>query len=372
MKYRQPQLDRLRTKISRTRAQTRNSWRSTSNLKILFIVENQKITYSQVFPFYYYMNDLGREFNTEFRELSVTSVQNNERNLPLDADVILFQPWFTLGNDEITRLAKLLRKSYPGGRIIFLDSYAPLDLRFAEILESYVDLYVKKHVFRDRSSYEKTTQGDTNLVDFYEKLYGLPASPKVTFRVTSNFLSKLEVGPTFFTSNYLLPRFHRQELPNFKKKDIQVHVRVACSGTAWYQSMREQSLTACEPFHHQSIVSSDFTKFGIFIDELSRSKICFSPFGYGEVCLRDYEAIACGALLVKPDMSHVETYPNVYVPYETYVPVKWDFSDLAEKVDYYLTHENETKEIVYNAYSCLHDYCRFNGFVEQVKPLFTL
>ena len=368
----QTQLDRLRTRISYTRAQIRKSWRNKSNLKVLFIVENKNITRSQIFPFYYYIKDLEQRFKTEFRQVSVTSLQKNKGNLPQGADVILFQPWFDLGNNELRRLTRFLRKSNPGARIIFLDSYAPLDLRFAEILESLVDLYIKKHVFRDRSFYGKTTQGDTNLVDFYEQWCELPKSKNFTFKVSDNFLSKLVIGPTFFTSSYLLPRFHRQELSTFDRKDIRVHARLGCSGTEWYQSMRQQALSACEEFRYQSIVSSDLVGFRTYLNELSRSKICFSPFGYGEVCIRDYEAIACGALLIKPDMSHVETNPNIYVPFETYVPVKWDFSDLAEKVDYYLSHENETKEIAYNAYNHLHDYCRFNGFVEQVKPLFTL
>jgi len=328
------------------------------------------ITRSQIFPFYYYLKDLQRELDISVRELSVTSVQNNPRSLPPDSDIVLFQPWYTQGNDEITRVATLLRERYPAARLVFLDSYAPLDLRFAEGLEPFVDHYVKKHVFYDRSIYGKTTQGDTNLVDFYEKLYELPASPDVTFAVSENFLPKLVVGPTFFTSGDLLPGFHRQELPDPEARNLRVHARLGCKGTPWYQSMREQALSACEPFAHGSIVTSKTTSFRDYLNELSRSKICFSPFGYGEVCIRDYEAIACGAMLVKPDMSHVETRPNVFIPGETYVPVKWDFSDLAERIDYYLSRENEAKEIAENAYRILHDYCRSGGFVDQVGPLF--
>ena len=39
------------------------------------------------------------------------------------------------------------------------------------------------------------------------------------------------------------------------------------------------------------------------------SKLCFSPFGYGEVCWRDFEAMSTGAVLVKPDMSHLQARP---------------------------------------------------------------
>ena len=51
--------------------------------------------------------------------------------------------------------------------------------------------------------------------------------------------------------------------------------------------------------------------------ELAQCGICFSPFGYGEVCWRDDEAVYSGALLINPGMSHMVTEPDVFVPGET-------------------------------------------------------
>ena len=76
-----------------------------------------------------------------------------------------------------------------------------------------------------------------------------------------------------------------------------------------------------------------------YLAELGRSKMCFSPFGYGEVCWRDFEAMMTGSLLLKPDVRHLVTDPDVFIPGETYIPIAWDFSDLAEKVEYYLRNE---------------------------------
>ena len=75
-----------------------------------------------------------------------------------------------------------------------------------------------------------------------------------------------------------------------------------------------------------------------YFKELFNSKLCFSPFGYGEVCWRDFEAMFTGSLLLKPDMSHLDCYPEVFLPYETYIPLAWDLSDFDEKVDHYLNH----------------------------------
>ena len=62
------------------------------------------------------------------------------------------------------------------------------------------------------------------------------------------------------------------------------------------------------------------------------------------------EAVLCGSLLFKPDMSHLDTWPDVFVPFETYVPFSWDATDLLEKAEYYLAHEHERKRIAANAY----------------------
>lgn len=93
---------------------------------------------------------------------------------------------------------------------------------------------------------------------------------------------------------------------------------------------------------------------------MQRSKIIIAPFGYGEIAPRDLEAAMFGSVLIKNDMSHVETIPNVYKPFETYVPCKWDFSDLSEKIEMILSDWN-------NAQSFYVENFR-NEYVNQYKP----
>lgn len=63
---------------------------------------------------------------------------------------------------------------------------------------------------------------------------------------------------------------------------------------------------------------------------LSRSKICICPWGYGEMCYRDYEAMLSGCVIVKPYTDFVETWPRIYRAGLTYVVCKTDFSDINE------------------------------------------
>jgi hypothetical protein len=108
-----------------------------------------------------------------------------------------------------------------------------------------------------------------------------------------------------------------------------------------------------------------------YLRELARSKVCFSPFGYGEVCWRDFEAVHAGTLLIKPDMGHIETAPDIFIAGETYLPVRWNFEDLPSVVANALSDEVLRRRIVGNAYEAMRVYAAGNRFVDQLERLFT-
>jgi hypothetical protein len=179
----------------------------------------------------------------------------------------------------------------------------------------------------------------------------------------------LVVGPSFATADYMLTGFPGIPFERHPR-DVDVHARITDDGQPWYRAMRQEAMSALGAIHGIRTLSGIGVSRFQFLDELARSRLCFSPFGYGEVAWRDYEAVMCGSLLLKPDMSHVETDPNIFVAGETYVPVRWDLSDLEQKVRYYLAHEDERLRITSNAHRVLHDYFRKERFVEQMAPLF--
>lgn len=76
-----------------------------------------------------------------------------------------------------------------------------------------------------------------------------------------------------------------------------------------------------------------------------------------------------GALLVKPDMEHIDTNPDILVPGETYVPVKWDMSDLKEKCLYYLEHPDERERITRNAHEAFVNYYKNREFVNKIEEM---
>jgi hypothetical protein len=93
----------------------------------------------------------------------------------------------------------------------------------------------------------------------------------------------------------------------------------------------------------------DKRPFPEFANIMRRSKATLSPFGMGEPCFRDFEIFQFGSVMIKPDMSRVITHPNVYIPYETYVPCALDWSDLTEKIEWVKDNPKQCQEITENA-----------------------
>ena len=71
-----------------------------------------------------------------------------------------------------------------------------------------------------------------------------------------------------------------------------------------------------------------------------------APLGYGEMAPRDIEATMFGSILMKPDVSYINSKPFVYEDGETYIACKYDWSDLEEKVDYVLSNYDELQPYI--------------------------
>ncbi|MDZ7693142.1 MAG: hypothetical protein U5K69_18815 [Balneolaceae bacterium] len=107
-----------------------------------------------------------------------------------------------------------------------------------------------------------------------------------------------------------------------------------------------------------------------YLDELKKSKTCVSPFGWGEVCFRDFEAIINGCVLIKPDMDHIETWPDLYRKNETYVSIKWDMTDLEQTLNEVVSNYEDYKPLVRNAQEIYKEALRDGeGFVNRFKKI---
>jgi len=282
--------------------------------------------------------------------------------------------FLTSADEALKKIARLRRQLAPGVRLVYFDGDDDLCVQWGELLES-VDLYVKKHVFADSTQYRKEFAGKSNLTDYVARVSGRSFADNPIPH--SGTVSDRQVGKIFAAYNIAfdekitdLFRDTRPATPSDKSVDVMC--RAACAPDNWLYSLRGGVGAALEPLTRQGfkvLLPDQRVDQKAYYEEMRSSRICVSPFGYGELCWRDFETVLMGSLLVKPDMNHLRTEPNIFVPGETYVPVKWDYSDLAEVCARYLADDEERNRITANAYRVLSEYYSNFDFLKRFSQL---
>ena len=222
----------------------------------------------------------------------------------------------------------------------------------------YVTKYLKTSLLRDRTAYLNPLYGGRAFADFYHRKFGIKDDVCWRFEpLTKNDdLTKLGLSWNTAFGNYSLlgprltslygymPMSALLRYPiNYRSPASNRSLNISCRMGLNYlhESVAYQRRKLAQVLEgHQR---TDRVSKLAYIRELTRSKIVTSPFGYSEINYKDFETFISGALLLKPDMSHLETYPDLYRDGETYVAHDWALSDVNEKIDMLL--ENDTQRI---------------------------
>ena len=243
------------------------------------------------------------------------------------------------------------------------------DSTFSWVLEvlPYVDKLLKPFIFKDKSNYCKPLDG-CNIITHYYFKNGMIESDKLRSPVfiknpDKKILDKIQLG---FNASFAdhscnsnlwkydyLNRLRRQSFKIFSKRlnDVNANEYIRPSLN------RKKNLSCRMSLHgysngiefHRKKTAKILSKYLLtnklnrkdFFSEIRNSKIVISPFGWGEINVpRDYEVALSGALLLKPDLSHLETWPNIFNK-DTVVQYKWDFSDLSNCIEKILDNYND-------------------------------
>jgi hypothetical protein len=277
-----------------------------------------------------------------------------------------------LSPDEFDLLKKL-RDKYK--TIVFISGQPEAGTNRLDLLP-YVDRLFYKSVFSDPENYTKDLYGKNLFADYYHKHFSVN-DPDGGYHYVPALrpgdINRIELSWNIGVGGY--PRWHqRQRLgtilaragfpgigrlcrtsdrwytpPNFSgvKRSIAVHARIDPVNCPSISYQRRLFINLIK---NDRLFLTGLTSQRSYYRELCDSKMVLSPFGWGEVCFRDFEAIISGALLLKPEMAHLKTWPDVYIPYETYVPLNWDGTDLREKVEIYLADDAARTRITHNAW----------------------
>lgn len=329
-----------------------------SKTNVLLVAAKHELSETQMYPFYWYQKSL-KQHGIDFCEIDTAVIYREALNLKSKPQShnhitrIFFQAEFEMPEEALKTSLDYLQKTYPQAKIAFMDWYAPLHIRPATVVNDYVDLYIKKHSFRDFSNYSKPTVGDTNLSDYYAKRHNLDLET-MQFTAPDELESKMMLWTNFGFSPQMMDLF----LGDFtyqQNRPIDLHARLAVNGVDWYKAMRQESKDAVDnlTIPNLKVAANGRVKRYQFFKEMTQSKLCFSPFGYGEVCWRDYESFATGALLLKPSMDHLMVDPDIFIPNETYISLEWDLSDFEDKVKAYYQNPTECERIARNAFDVM-------------------
>lgn len=353
-------LFRLQQKFKRIEKVEQISEKST----ILLVSTKHELSETMLYPFYVYRKELAKQGHhfSEIRVESLTQSASKKTNIRR----IYFQASFEMAAELVVEKLKILQAQFPNAKIAYMDWYAPLHIRPSSYVNDFIDIYIKKQTYRDFDQYKVPTIRDTNLSDYYAKKHGLIEETQ-TFVPPTGIEHKIVLWSNFGFSPQMMDLFLGNIDTSWNKRPIDIHARLAVRGDAWYQAMRQESKDAIDKLPTAlNIAKTGRVRRYQFFQEMKQSKMCFSPFGYGEICWRDYEAFATGSLLLKPNMDHLIVDPDIFIPNETYISLNWDLSDLEEKIEYYLMHPKEAEAIAENAFNQMKIYVKSNRTLEMI------
>jgi hypothetical protein len=322
---------------------------------------------------------LRRELGIDFEHVHSTPATVVEAARRLDADVLLYIPEWSHSAVDVARASAELRAliDHAGSRkrLVLYDSVDQTSSPFFGALPN-VDLFLKSQIYRDSADYLHPYAGGYAFTDWLEKGLGWDLEGwHFGTQPDPAHLGKVVCGWNFGASRFYswLTRYARIAAPSWSRRPTDINTRflVGSKATAksweWYQAYRAYSGEKIRALASEArITGFDRVTKPAYLREIVRSKIVFSPFGWGEVCLRDYEAIAAGALLVKPDMGHLRTSPDIFENGVTYVATRWDLADLADLCRHHLAHPAESEAIAREGQSRLLAYLERGGFRAQI------
>jgi hypothetical protein len=232
----------------------------------------------------------------------------------------------------------------------------------------YVERLMKSQIFRNKDMYLQRFATGRIFTDYFEALYSCGEERAEYPLPEVKDLHKLAVSWNTCFENYTESRFSlisklgrrlRPLLWNLRGEKINVAftppekerpVKISCrAGISHSRVSVAAHRNAIMELLDGRAVPRGKIPLAQYFAEMRDAQIALGPFGVGEITLRDYEIIICGAALLKPDMGHLDTWPDLFQPEVTYIPHRWDLADLNDKTDALLSDPKKRVETARSA-----------------------
>jgi hypothetical protein len=227
----------------------------------------------------------------------------------------------------------------------------------------YIARYYKMFLLKDKRLYLRKLYGGRLFTDFYHRHFGVIDTMEITDLLgplrSETHLAKLALAwsPALSWSRLrsgLAALFISQTMvPPSRPRAIPITCRIGHDYSR--ETVRYQREQIRRMLQELGVTTAKVSR-RRYMNELKKSQIGVSPFGWGEFAYRDYEIITNGGLLFKPDMDHLESWPDIYQAGETYVPFQWDLSDFRTKLECLLDQPAEITRCAEKAQSLLMEY----------------
>jgi|GEM_PF-413237 len=301
---------------------------------------------------------------------------------------------------EIIKFLIEARKT--AGRIIWMDDSDSTSVTHFELLP-YIDFYLKKQIFKDKSLYKIPYYGGRIFSDYYhnkfnvcddtvfDQFYPLKEADWDKVKVSWNIgLGDMRNAFTWRTPvqrmfpDYFLPSPDIKFVSPSQERPVDLFLRTSANlsrkSIAFHRQEMLRQLTTIlnQSTEFSGMVGNTVQRrtktaekllpeiggrlsMATYRDIVAHTKIAPSPFGWGEIGVRDYEAFIFGALLLKPDVSHMATWPDIFIADETYVPVDWSFDDLGELIGEMVSNSANRLRIARNGQDAYRESISMSG-----------
>lgn len=293
-----------------------------------------------LFPIILFKKILGEKFKIKIYFKKTESIDN--------CDVLLIESkfykdkWKTDHKEIITQFNSWKMKNI---KVIFCDTTDSSSWIKSEILD-YVYKYAKGQLLKNRDLYLKKIYANRVYAEYYYKNKKvLDIKPEYSTPIKKNHLSKFCLSwnsglanysifspivykhTPFFLSRSIF-KFSNQFISPYRKRDL-----INCRFGSMYhlKSIRYQRDQMKKIL--KGYLKTDKLNRFLYFEEMKRTLLSIVPFGYGEITLKDFESFLNGCILMKPRMNHMETWPNFYIPEQTFISFPWNFDGLQEKIE---------------------------------------
>jgi hypothetical protein len=312
-----------------------------------------------LFPFVVHKNTLQQaQFDVQFVSRNTPDISECDV-LAIDSKEFR-SDWGESSPNAILDLVSSFRKS--NVRVIWFDTTDSSGTLQSKVFPA-VDRYLKSQIITDKSRYTSNIYGGRIISDYYNSTLGItdetegafdePISDSDTKKLGVSWNSGLADYSTYgpwkialyrrLGLRFLLGHPGAIAAPNrTRNNDLSARFGATYSrATVRYQREQIRKILAAK------LDTNKLNRRG-YMKELTYSKVVLSPFGWGEITLKDFEVFLTGGMLLKPLMNQISTWPNFYEENVTYLSHDWDLADLEERIDWVVSNESARIEIAAN------------------------